>query len=359
MSFLKKTGKAMADVIPGLGKLTFDDDLGKIFVTSGTGVVGYRVAMSLLEQGQKEVRVGVYKGEREASSSAGAGDSDFVDNIWNILKDKGAEVIEFDWTKPESQEEALAGVKTVFCSLPHMDTAIDTFSSFIQKCKAHKVEHFVKISFLHNERYRTEVPFCKFQFQCDDLLEQAPKSSRISYTILASSHLMTTPLLTQGEGLTKDHKYVTASYGMGVDYVSPNDVADAAMVVLLHLKSHRNKVYNLTNIEPVTDRNVAKQLSKVYGTEIEHVELGYHDYVERLAARNIPSWMSKDAAAFEKMKASGIDEDGHNYYSDLANLIGRKPETFTQYLTNEKSQRPGKKFATNPTEFKQLNDPVQ
>mmetsp|Transcript_282 Transcript_282/g.690 ORF Transcript_282/g.690 Transcript_282/m.690 type:complete len:94 (-) Transcript_282:1440-1721(-) len=57
MSFLKKTGKAMADVIPGLGKLTFDDDLGKIFVTSGTGVVGYRVAMSLLEQGQKEVRV--------------------------------------------------------------------------------------------------------------------------------------------------------------------------------------------------------------------------------------------------------------------------------------------------------------
>mmetsp|Transcript_281 Transcript_281/g.686 ORF Transcript_281/g.686 Transcript_281/m.686 type:complete len:142 (-) Transcript_281:1361-1786(-) len=57
MSFLKKTGKAMADVIPGLGKLTFDDDLGKIFVTSGTGVVGYRVAMSLLEQGQKDVRV--------------------------------------------------------------------------------------------------------------------------------------------------------------------------------------------------------------------------------------------------------------------------------------------------------------
>ena len=47
----------MADVIPGLGKLTFDDDLGKIFVTSGTGVVGYRVAMSLLEQGQKDVRV--------------------------------------------------------------------------------------------------------------------------------------------------------------------------------------------------------------------------------------------------------------------------------------------------------------
>ena len=55
----------MADVIPGLGKLTFDDSLGKIFVTSGTGVVGYRVAMSLLEQGQKDVRVSTACGEGE------------------------------------------------------------------------------------------------------------------------------------------------------------------------------------------------------------------------------------------------------------------------------------------------------
>lgn len=58
MSFLKNNvGKALGDVIPGLGKFTFDSDLGKIFVTSGTGVVGYRVAMSLLEQGQTDVRV--------------------------------------------------------------------------------------------------------------------------------------------------------------------------------------------------------------------------------------------------------------------------------------------------------------
>lgn len=35
MSFLKGTGKAMADLIPGLGRLTFDGQLGKVFVTSG------------------------------------------------------------------------------------------------------------------------------------------------------------------------------------------------------------------------------------------------------------------------------------------------------------------------------------
>jgi len=49
MSFIKKSGKVLADVIPGLGRLTFDNDLGTVFITSGTGVIGYRVAMSLLE----------------------------------------------------------------------------------------------------------------------------------------------------------------------------------------------------------------------------------------------------------------------------------------------------------------------
>ncbi|KAG7336573.1 NmrA family protein [Nitzschia inconspicua] len=352
MSFLKNTGKALGDIIPGLGLLTFDDNLGKIFVTSGTGVVGYRVAMSLLEQGQKDVRVGVYKGEREVGNgSAAAGNNDFVDNICKVLEAKGAEIVAFDWTKDESQEMALQGVKTIFCSLPHMDTSIDTFTRFLQKCKHHKVEHFVKLSFLHNEEYRHQVPFCKFHFQCDDLLEQAPKTSRISYTILATSHLMTTPLLTQGDGLTKDHKYVTASYGMGIDYVSPNDVADAAMVVLLNLKAHRNKVYNLTAKAPITDREVAKILSEVYRTNIQHVELGYHDYVAHLKKQRIPSWLSKDSAAFEKMKASGIDENGHNYYKDLEMIIGRKPESFKDYLMNERSQRPGKTFAPKPSDY--------
>ena len=47
---------------------------------------------------------------------------------------------------------------------------------------------------------------------------------------------MTTPLLHQGEQLIKDSTFTTASYGMGVNYVSPNDVADAAVVVLLNPK---------------------------------------------------------------------------------------------------------------------------
>lgn len=299
----------------------------------------------LLEAGHKNVRVGVWKGDR--GKIPGGGDKPFVDGLVEILQSKGAEVVDFDWTDASCYDEVLKGVNTVFCSLPNLDDWAAVFPAFLLKCKQMKVEHFIKISFLHNKAgmmYREKVPFVQFHCTCDDLLEQAPSNSRISYTILCASHLMSTPLLHQGDLLRKQHKFITASYGMGVNYVSPNDVADAALVVLLNRKEHRNKIYNLTGPGPITDAEVAKLLSKAYGTEIEHVSLGYHDYVKNVKARGLPTWLVKDSATFEKIKASGVDELKESYTKDLEKLIGRKPETFEGYLDNKESMRPGIKF---------------
>lgn len=92
---MKATGKALADVIPGLGKFTFDDKVGTVFITSGTGVIGYRVATSLLEAGHKDVRVGVWKGDRDFM------DKSFGQQCAESLAAKGAEVIDFDWNNED------------------------------------------------------------------------------------------------------------------------------------------------------------------------------------------------------------------------------------------------------------------
>jgi len=255
----------------------------------------------------------------------------FAQSIAKVLTAKGAEVISFDWADESCYAEALKGVKSVFCTLPHMDDWASVFPSFLKVCKDKKVEHFVKISFVESteagERYRENVPFVRFHATCDDILKQAPMTSRISYTILCTSHLMSTPLLQQGDLLKKEHKFITASYGMGVNYVSPNDVADASVVVLMDLKGHRNKVYNLTGPGPTFDKDVAKLLSRAYETEIQHIELGYHDFKKQAIKRDVPNWLVKDAASFERMKASGIDELASSYTNDLEKLIGKQPGT--------------------------------
>ena len=271
------------------------------------------------------------------------------------LMARGAEVVDFDWSSPEQFTHALKNVKTVFCSLPHIRNWSDAFPAFLRACKTKKVEHFVKISFLRPthafkgvaqiaKQYRDNVPFVAFHGTCDDLLELAKQDSRISYTILCTSHLMSSPLLSQGDTLRRDHKFVTASYGMGVNYVSPNDVADAAVVVLLNQKPYRNKVFNLTGPGPIKDSEVAKLLSNHYGTQIEHVQLGYHEYRKDVERRGIPDWMARDAAAMERMKATGIDEHQGAYTNDLAKIIGKPAESFEGYLTHKSCMRPGRTF---------------
>jgi uncharacterized protein YbjT (DUF2867 family) len=314
-------------------------------VTSGTGVIGYRVAISLLEAGYKDVRVGIW-----GYDSGAFADNSFSKQCADELMERGAEVVDFDWSNIDEFSTALKDVKTVFCSLPHIRNWTDAFPAFLRACKHRKVEHFVKISFLRPthafkgvaqiaKQYRDNVPFVAFHSTCDDLLELAKTDSRISYTILCTSHLMSSPLLSQGESLRQDHKFVTASYGMGVNYVSPNDVADAALVVLLNQKPFRNKTYNLTGPEPIKDSEVVKLLSKHYGTEIKHVELGYHEYRKDVEDRGIPEWMARDAAAMERMKSTGIDENRDSYTKDLEMIIGKPAEDFETYLSHKSSMR--------------------
>ena len=186
--------------------------------------------------------------------------------------------------------------------------------------------------------------FVAFHGTCDDLLEQAKSDSRISYTILCTSHLVCSPMIFQGDILRKEKKFVTASYGMGVNYVSPNDVADAAVVVLLNQKPYRNKVFNLTGPGPIKDAEIVAALSKRYGMEIEHIELGYHDYKATVEKRGLPPFMSRDAAAFERMKAMGIDENLDSYTNDLKNIIGKEPESIEDYLEHTGAMRPGMTF---------------
>ena len=126
--------------------------------------------------------------------------------------------------------------------------------------------------------------------------------------------------------------------------MSPNDIADAAVVVLMDRKTHRNKVYNLSGPGPITDRQVSRLLTEFYGTDIQHIEMGYHDYKKDVKARGLPDWLVRDSAEFEKMKASGVDELSSSYSPDLEKIIGKKPETFKDYLQNKSCMRPGATF---------------
>jgi hypothetical protein len=58
------------------------------------------------------------------------------------------------------------------------------------------------------------------------------------------------------------------------------------MVVLLNRKEHRNTAYQISRSG--IDTNVAKLLTEHYGTDIEHIELGYHEYKNDVVEPGLP-----------------------------------------------------------------------
>ena len=183
-------------------------------------MIGHRVALSLLEAGIENVRVGIWRGDRDV------GDKSLGQKAADELTAKGATVVNFDWSNPDGFQEALSGVTSIFCTIPHMQGWQEVFPAFLSMAKQCKVEHFVKISFFQSDKTSSayhNVPFVNFHATCDDILKLAKSDSRISYTILHTTHLMSTPLIHQGPSMRSEKKFVTASYGMGVNYVSPND----------------------------------------------------------------------------------------------------------------------------------------
>ena len=155
---------------------------GKIFVTGGRGVLGYRVALRLLEAGSPSLRVGFRRPD---------------DDCAQVLSKKGAEVVHFDWNNEESTfSEALKGVKIVFCeATPNIEKWSTVFPTFLRACEEADVKYFVKVSFYHSrktgELFHKASSLVKFHGKSDSLLAQ----SSIPYTILSASHFMSNQLV--------------------------------------------------------------------------------------------------------------------------------------------------------------------
>ena len=324
-----------------LGFHNLDPDAGKILITGGTGVIGHRVAQRLLDSGRDNVRLGCHN----------------LESLEDCKK-LGAEVVQFDWNKEDTYIPALTGIKSVLCTIPYQEGWSKHFPAFLKACQKAGVKHIVKISFCH-----ANVPGDVFQAvslvrehsDCDDQLinmvvppvEVTPAmaadadvaiefhSTPMSYTILHASHFMSNPFIYQGKDLgenTAPSTFFGASHDHGVNYVSPNDVAEACVRCLLEPRAHYDKEYTITGPGPIKDQQVAGLLSEYLKKPVLYVDQPPRLFTTKLEMNGEPKWKAEDLAALEEVKASGEEEKPSCASSDFERICGHPPETFEDYL---------------------------
>ena len=308
-------GKLLAPLVPS-------HEPGRILVTDGDGAVGFRVAKLLLAAGYDHTKIRIGTSELHAIPDLAA----------------AAEVVLFDWNGDGFHfDEVVKDVNTVFCVPP--DTVAERqhmtgkFAVFLKSAKKAGVKHFVKLSsyhaltkpedpevdFEHTDRHGD--PYQRLQLvkdmgTMDEMLLHCPT---LDYTILFASHLASDPLRFQGKLLSEEHKFLGASDGKGVNYVSPNDVAEMAVRIMLKPKEHYRTGYTITGPTAITDNEVAELLTKKYGMPI--------------AYENAPiNKFSKDHADLELIKSTGWEERTSFLSKDFEKVVGHPGQGVKEYL---------------------------
>ena len=178
------------------------------------------------------------------------------------------------------------------------------------------------------------VPLIKAHGECDRLLMQ----SGLPYTILAASHFMSNPLVCQGRELRRDKEHAVlygSSRGKGVNYVSPNDVAEIAVRVLLEPKAHYDREYTVTGPYAVTDQVVSSLLSKYLNKSVIFEDQPLRVFEDCEKAGGDPEWLVKDMVALERVKASGIEEHLSFVSPDFERVCGHSAESYESYLDHK------------------------
>jgi hypothetical protein len=88
--------------------------------------------------------------------------------------------------------------------------------------------------------------------------------------------------------------------------------------------------YTLTGANPITDEEVASLLSTHLETPVTYVDKPL-------------TFFAKSSAAFETIKASGLEEANKFIKGDFERISGRKPESFADYLMAEDTMAPVEK----------------
>lgn len=230
-----------------------------VLVTGATGTVGRHVVDALAGH-DVTVRVGL----RDPHS--------VPDHI-----PEDAEIVVFDFGKPETWGATLAGVDALFLLRPPTVDSDDVIA-FAEAAGRVGVDHIAYLSTLGAER-NVLIPHHR--------IENAVVSTDAAYTLLRASFFMQNLLEVHRTDIVEhDEMFVPAGSGE-TSFVDARDLGDAAAVVLTE-PGHKNRAYDLTGPAALDYHEVASVFSDVLGRPITYPNPSLLAFGIRMRRRSRP-----------------------------------------------------------------------
>ncbi len=294
---------------------------GPILVTGATGTVGTEVVKQLAKHGFK-VRAGCHTSEKGEK-----------------IKSDNVELVNLDFSKPETFALALGGVEKVFLLMPVSDKMVEMTSQFLSAAKSAGVKHIVKLSAFGAD-HDVNSTIIRWHSGTEKLLQE----SGIPYTSVRPNFFMQNFLTMYGDTIRSDPSAIYAPCGQGkVSFIDARDIA-AFVVKCLESRGHENKSYNITGLEALTFTDVADVFTETYNKMVTYLDVteegGERDPQKRKAgARNqmlesgLPEWLVNSLMELYAMIKQNQLSTVTNTFEEV---VGRKPISFRQFVEDNK-----------------------
>ncbi|MCX7564979.1 NAD(P)H-binding protein [Sulfitobacter sp. F26169L] len=289
-----------------------------VLITSATGRIGKELVARLATDDTITVRACYFSDDKADS-----------------LKELGAdEVVKLDLTEPTTWDAALDGVTSVYsASLDPMLQHHLAFSRALGE-RRDQIDHVVRISCMgadtntasydpdqHASRAGAGIPLMLQHYWWG---EKALIDEGLKVTALRNNFFMNHLLKTDCETIGNEGWFSNPLGNMRNSFVATRDIAEAAAIILSEgPEKHADKFYDITGPAPQSMAEIAADLGRAMGKDIEYRAQSMIDF----------------EADFGATRAEFFEYLTNGFYTrcspDFYNLTGHKPTSYYDYLITE------------------------
>lgn len=287
----------------------------KILVTGATGTVGSEVVKQLVSTStNKIIRAAIHSKKRD-------------DKIRQFA-DKGVEIVELDYTKPETMTNALNVVDKLFLQTLPIPDSIDICSNIVKEAKKNDVTYIVKLSAMGADP-QSGVTILRLHGEEENIIRE----SGIPYTFLRPPAFMQNFITQFGQTMKSQNAFYVPAGDAKMSFVDVRDIAAVAAKLLTNSnegekKYHINKVYDITGQEALSYSQVAEILSNEIGKKISYVDVTEDAAMKGMKEIGMNDWSIDILIELFRIIKAGY---GIEITTTVERIIGRKPIAFAQF----------------------------
>ena len=286
--------------------------MSTILVTGATGTIGRHVVGALLDAGAS-VRAAVRVPERATE-----------------LRDSGAELVEFDYDRPETFAAAFDGVERAFILTPFVANFVDPVRAAVDSARSAGVRFLLR-STAHGADPQSPNPLARQHGET----EQIVADSGIDWAVIQPTFFQDNVLAMQGHTIRGQGAFYGASAGGRTAYVASSDIGAVAAAILSDPGPHHGQRYVLTGPEAVTDEEVAGWVSEALGQIVRYVDRTPAEFAADLTTAGAPSWAVEAIVAVAGLKAAGW---ASRVSPAVEQITGRAPRRLADYVRRQAAE---------------------